>query len=41
MIINFSNHPSDKWGDDQTRVAVSDFGHILDLKFPTVDEAVA
>ncbi len=37
MIINFSNHPSDKWGDDQTRAAVSDFGHILDLKFPTVD----
>lgn len=37
MLINFSNHPSEKWGDDQTRVAVETFGPICDIKFPAVD----
>lgn len=37
MIINFSNHPSDKWGDDQIRAAVSAFEHIRDITFPSVD----
>ncbi len=37
MLINFSNHPSGKWGVDQTRAAVDAFGTIVDVDFPAVD----
>lgn len=37
MLINFSNHPSDKWDEMQKQTALSQFGSIVDLQFPQVD----
>jgi len=37
LFINFSNHPSCHWGDDQ-RTAAERYGEISDLPFPAVDE---
>ena len=34
LFINFSNHPSDRWTDEQ-KSAVD--GKIVDLKFPSID----
>ena len=38
MFINFSNHPSDKWDDNQLREARK-WGEILDIPFPAVPAA--
>lgn len=35
-FINFTNHPSDKWDEKQTKAAES-FGPIIDVTFPTVN----
>lgn len=35
MFINFSNHPSKKWGEQQLREAQR-FGEVKDLPFPNV-----
>ena len=32
-MINISNHPSTKWGDEQLKAA----GYVIDLAFPAVD----
>ena len=37
MLINISNHPSDKWSEAQTSAAISQFGEIVDLPFPTIE----
>ncbi len=37
MLINLSNHPSDKWGLKQTNVSIAKFGHTEDMKFPQID----
>ena len=37
MLINLSNHPSDKWGLEQTNAALSQFGHTEDMPFPQID----
>ena len=37
MLINFTNHPSQNWGDAQKNAAVEMYGEILDLPFPDVD----
>ncbi len=36
MLINLSNHPSNKWTFEQLKAAES-FGHIVDLPFPEVN----
>lgn len=37
MLINLTNHPSEKWGDVQRREAERMFGRIMDVPFPTVN----
>ena len=36
MLINFTNHPSDKWTDDQKNCAIELYGTVKDLPFPAV-----
>lgn len=36
MLINFTNHPSDKWTDDQKKCAIELYGELKDLPFPVV-----
>ena len=36
MLINFTNHPSDKWTDDQKNSAIEMYGQVKDLPFPEV-----
>ncbi len=35
-FVNFSNHPSEKWGDEQRRAAEK-YGRIIDIPFPAVE----
>ncbi len=35
MFINFSNHPSSKWSDEQLKAA-KEYGEIKDMPFPPV-----
>ena len=37
MFINLSNHPSDRWSEDQRKAAHSLAGYIQDLPFPQID----
>ncbi len=37
MLINFTNHPSERWSEEQ-RAAALQYGEIVDLPFPTVPE---
>lgn len=37
MLINLSNHPSDKWSELQTAAAKEQFGGIIDLPFPQIE----
>lgn len=37
MLINFTNHPSATWSEEQRAAALS-YGEILDLPFPAVPE---
>lgn len=36
MLVNFSNHPSDKWTDDQKNCSTTLYGEVKDLPFPAV-----
>ena len=36
MLINFTNHPSDRWTDDQKNCAIELYGAVKDLPFPAV-----
>ena len=36
MFINVSNHPSDKWSDQQL-LAAREYGGIIDIPFPQID----
>ena len=36
MLINFTNHPSDRWTDDQKNCAIELYGEVKDLPFPAV-----
>lgn len=36
MLINLTNHPSDKWADDQKNCAIELYGELKDLPFPMV-----
>ena len=37
MLINLTNHPSDKWSEEQRQAAYKLFGSIVDVPFPEVD----
>lgn len=39
MLINFTNHPVNKWQDIQFQAAEEQFGNIVDLEFPNIDPA--
>ena len=36
MFINLSNHPSDKWSEEQINAARS-YGEIVDMAFPVIE----
>jgi hypothetical protein len=37
MLINLTNHPSDKWSQKQKQSAVEEYGFVLDMPFPQID----
>ena len=37
MLLNYSNHPSNKWGENQLTSARQKFGEIIDIPFPYID----
>lgn len=37
MFINLTNHPSEKWGEEQLKAA-RQYGEIVDIPFPVVEE---
>ncbi len=37
MLINFSNHPTEKWGSEQKEAAFDQFGEIEYFPFPVID----
>jgi len=37
MLLNLTNHPSEKWTDEQKNVAKQMFGGIIDMQFPDID----
>jgi len=36
MIINLSNHPSDKWNKKQLDAAIKKYGVVVDIPFPKI-----
>lgn len=36
MLINLSNHPSDRWELPQKEAALKEFGQIVDIPFPEI-----
>ncbi len=38
MLVNLSNHQSDKWGEKQMKTAVEQYGGVIDVPFPAVPE---
>ncbi|MDD6658121.1 MAG: hypothetical protein PUE95_12655 [Lachnospiraceae bacterium] len=36
-FVNFSNHPSACWGEEQLKVAKQQYGDIIDISFPVLD----
>lgn len=37
MLLNLSNHPSNKWDKKQIETAKKFYGEIIDINFPAVD----
>lgn len=37
MLLNLSNHPSDKWAREQLDSAQSKYGGVVDMPFPAID----
>lgn len=37
MLINFTNHPSERWSESQ-KAAAEEYGEIVDMSFPIIDE---
>ena len=37
MLINLTNHPSEKWSEEQLKAA-HNYGEIVDIQFPIIDE---
>ncbi len=40
MLLNLSNHPSEKWSREQRAAAIEQFGAIDDWAFPNIDPRV-
>ena len=40
IFVNFSNHPSSRWSDEQLKVARQQYGEIVDMPFPALDPYV-
>lgn len=40
MFINFSNHPSTKWGTEQL-AAAKEYGEVVDMAFPNVNPSAS
>ncbi len=36
MLINVSNHPSEKWSDEQRKCSL-EYGEIIDMAFPSIN----
>lgn len=36
MLINLSNHPFEKWSENQKHIAESNYGNVVDLPFPEI-----
>lgn len=36
MLLNLSNHPSERWPDDQRQAATAQYGSVQDLPFPNI-----
>lgn len=39
MLINLSNHPSEKWDEKQKQAAIDEYGWIEDIQFPAINPA--
>lgn len=37
MLINFTNHPFEKWGEEQKEAAISQYGEVMDIAFPHIN----
>ena len=37
MFVNFSNHPSSRWSEEQLKTARQEYGEIVDVPFPALD----
>lgn len=37
MLVNLSNHPSEKWGEKQLKIVQEEYGSVRDLPFPEID----
>lgn len=37
MLVNLSNHPVDKWTDEQRNIATMQYGDIVDMPFPAIN----
>ena len=37
VFVNFSNHPSLRWSDEQLKVARQQYGELIDVPFPTLN----
>ena len=40
MLLNISNHPSNRWDDKQMSAAISDWFEVMDYPFPQIDPAM-
>ncbi|MGK9475784.1 hypothetical protein [Melioribacter sp. OK-6-Me] len=36
MLINLSNHPFERWSENQKKIAESNFGKVIDIPFPEI-----
>lgn len=41
MLINFSNHPSLRWPENQLSEAKKKFGEVIDLPFPLISPEIS
>lgn len=41
MLINLSNHPSDRWSPAQRQAATAEYGEIMDIAFPAIPPAAS
>lgn len=37
ILINYTNHPSAKWSDDQKNAALTEWSEIIDVPFPQTE----